>query len=94
MMELKTFSMDYLVATDVSQALGDAIGKVIIVMLNFIIGVILFGITTVINIVCIICIEIKRKKSLQFKNCATLYTLSVAVQIALILCYIYCAFYA
>ena len=88
MMDLKTSLMICLDEPSFSQALGNAIGAVVVVFFTLILGLIIFGRASIIDIICIIVIEIRRKKMLPFKGWAIVYGISSLTQIALILAYL------
>ena len=79
-------------STSFGEALGEAIGDIILALFAIIVGFIaVIAITVIINIVCIILIIVRKRKGLSIEGAVITLIVSSVVQIALILLLIFAA---
>ena len=70
-----------------AEALGGAIGNIILVTFAILIGLAILVVNAIVNIICIIIISVRKKKDLPIKGWSITLIISLSIQLLILLVY-------
>lgn len=70
-----------------AEALGEAIGNIILATFAILIGLAILVVNAIVNIICIIVISVRKKKDLPIKGWSITLIISLSIQLLILLVY-------